>query len=250
MTNYYDIENADEIPVVLGTIIEENNYQKPKYSKFISKVLTLIFLQFFITFSICYSLYYYRNQIFDNYYIYNNLTFYSFILLIFAFFSLIFLACFKFKNICFSYFLYFLFTFSFSFFIGIYILPINYTTILLAITGTLISIIMSITYTFICNLYNYEFNVISSLICNLIFTVIPLSLLQIYYLPYFHGFELFLSFIFIIIFNLYLFYDLQVLYNHTEILIFKSPIYVANSLYFDIINIFLSFLQSTTFCNN
>ena len=250
MTNYYDIENGHVIPVVLGTIIEENNYEKPRYSKFISKVLTLIFLQFFITFSICSSFYYYRNQIFENYYIYNNLTFYSFILLTFAFFSLIFLSCFKLKNICFSYFLYFLFTLSFSFFIGIYILPLNYTTILLAITGTLISIIISIIYTFICYLCNYEFNVISSLICNLILTVIPLSLIQIYFLPYFHGFELFLSLIFIIIFNLYLFYDLEILYNHTEILIFESPIYLANTLYLDIINIFISFLQCITFCNN
>ena len=50
MTNYYDIENADEIPVVLGTIIEENNYQKPKYSKYYpndlyaSKKLSVFFL--------------------------------------------------------------------------------------------------------------------------------------------------------------------------------------------------------------
>ena len=82
------------------------------------------------------------------------------------------------------------------------------------------------------------------------FTCLPLALIQAFLLDSYNIIHFLLAFLFIILFNTYLMYDIHTLYNHTNQLMFESPIYPAISIYLDIINIFLYLLECINLIEN
>ena len=56
--------------------------------------------------------------------------------------------------------------------------------------------------------------------------------------------------ILIMLFNLYLIYDLQILFNGNNYIIFESPIYPAISIYLDITNLYFTLIECLTMLYN
>ena len=246
MDHYQYVEEgqSNNIPISVGIPIE---FTKPTYNKFVLKVLFIIMLQFTITTAFAITGYYFRNYFINNTIISSYLFAYSTFTFIIS--SLIIICC-RFRNKYLLYILFTIFTFSSSILITISVLPYSLNVILLASLGTLICILSSIIYILLSNIYSFKIHNLAIVMISLSFTCLLLVLIQAFILNTCNLLHFFIAFLFIILFNLYLIYDLDILYNQTNELIFESAIYPAIHIYLDIINIFLYLLECINLVEN
>lgn len=240
MDNYYYVEERhnNDIPISIGIPLE---FTKPSYNKFLLKVLFILMLQFIITTAFVFTGYYFRNYFISN----TIISSYLFVYSTFTFvISLLIIICCRFGNKYILYILFTLFTFSSSILLAMCVIQYSANIILLASLGTLICILTTIIYALLSYIYNFEIHNLAIVMISLSFACLPLTLIQGFILNPSNLLYFFLAFLFIILFNIYLMYDIQTLYNHTDkLLIFDNPIYPAISIYLDIINIFLYLLE-------
>ena len=248
MDRYHYIEEGrtNEIPICVGVPVQ---FEKPKYNKFIYKVLLILCFQFTITTGFAITGYTYRHYLLDknNYLITYNLLIYSIISFIIS--SLIIICC-RFTKKYILYPLFIIFTISSAILVTVGILPYSPNIVLLASLGTLICIFISMIYALLGHIYNFEMTMFNGITVVIAFTCLPLALIQAFLLDSYNIIHFLLAFLFIILFNTYLMYDIHTLYNHTNQLMFESPIYPAISIYLDIINIFLYLLECINLIEN
>ena len=230
-----------QIGVPVGSI------DKPTYPKFINKVLFCVLLQLIITMGACITGYIYRSELINiiqkdprNFYI----PIICFII------SGISLACCRTSNKACLYTTFALFTLSSAVVVTISILPYSPVIVLQAATGTTITVSFTNMYAFWCSRNNIDMSPYTGALVAVSIAIIPLIMLQIFIFPHSAPFQIFFSILFMIIFTLYLMFDLNQLYIGNTELIFEDPIYAAVSIYLDIINIFLYMLELLNACNN
>ena len=223
-----DEELAQGIPITTGII-------KPTKPKFISDVLTIVFLQLSISTSTSVIGYHYKESLIK--YIKNDPGFF-YLPLILSFMSLISLSCCN-LNKCAKYSMFIVFTLSMSSSITIVILPYSSAIVLQSFCVTGVSVLVINICAWISAKKNINFIGYSSFIFSMLATLLVLSLFQIFI----HStiMESFITFLGVFVFTLYLLYDLNLLYNreYDEF----DPIMVAIDIYLDIINMFLYILQ-------
>ena len=149
------------------------------------------------------------------------------------------------------YILFTIFTFSSGLLLALAILPYNPNILLITLIGTLISICFSTIYSLISNILNHTILPYKSIFIIVTITYIPLSIIQGFILQEIYGtFSFIFSMILIMLFNLYLIYDLQILFNGNNYIIFESPIYPAISIYLDITNLYFTLIECLTMLYN
>ena len=246
MDRYHYIEEGrtNEIPISVGIPL---HFEKPKYNKFIYKVLLILCFQFTITSGFAITGYTYRDYFINNTIISSYLFVYSAFTFVIS--SIIIICC-RFTKKYILYPLFIIFTISSAILVTIGILPYSPNIVLLASLGTLICVFISMLYALIAHIYNFEMTMFNGITVVIAFTCLPLALIQGFILDSYNIIHFFLAFLFIILFNIYLMYDIHTLYNHTNQLMFESAIYPAISIYLDIINIFLYLLECINLVEN
>lgn len=235
--NYVEDDQSNNIAVSIGIPVA---LVKPSYNKFLSNVLFIIGIQFIVTSYIAFIGYYYRDFFLKNKEIYSNILLYDSI--IFLIISLIIICC-RFKKTILLYSLFILFTLSSAILLTLAILPFSRTFILLAALGTTISIFACIICSLIGDICKIEFKPFHGIIITIICITLPLILFEGFFLQDNNISQFLFALIFVIVFNIYLMFDIHNLYNHTNQLMFESAIYPAIYIYLDIINIFLYLLE-------
>lgn len=246
MDRYHYVEQgrSNNIPIYVGIPVE---IAKPSYNKFVYRVLIIIAFQFAITSGFAFTGYYYRDYFLNNKEIYANILLYDSIS--FLVISLILICC-RFQKKILLYPLFLLFTLSSAILVTLGILPYSSNFVLLAALGTTISVLACTIYALLGHIYNFELTQFNGVTIAISFVCLPLALVQCFLLSNSNVIHFLLAFLFIILFNIYLMYDIHTLYNHTNELIFESPIYAAISIYLDIINIFLYLLECLNIIGN
>ncbi len=239
--------NNNNIPLVTAIpICPEYRIVKPVYSKFIQDTMLCLFFQIAITATTCIVCYNYQDEVTN--YILNNPSVFG--LTLFTYIStIIMLICCNIKNKFIRWSLFIAFTLSCALMVSICLFKYSPIIILQATTATSISVFTINMYAFICHTNGYDFSNMNGLICSCSFSIIVIVFVSLF-IPYNSVLQLVFAGLFTIIFTIYLFYDLLILYNKDNELIFQSPIYASISIYLDIINLFLNLLRLFAACED
>lgn len=237
--------NNNNVPLVTAIpISDEYTINKPVYSKFIQDTMLCLFFQIAVTASTCIVSYTYKDEV-TKYILTNpsvvDLTLFTYILTIMV------LICCDIKNTFIRWSLFIGFTLSSALMVSICLFRYSPIIILQATTATSISVLTINMYAFICHTNGYDFSSMNGLIYSCSFSIITIVLISLF-IPYNSVLQLVFAGVFTVLFTIYLFYDLLILYNKDNELIFQSPIYASISIYLDIINLFLNILKLFAGC--
>ena len=219
----------------IGVPIEETILVKPKESRYVFKVLNIVFVQLLVTVGIAVAAYYNKAAIIS------YLTKDQGIILlpiVFSFGSLISIACCK-PTKYITYLLFVIFTLSMATMLAIAILPYSPQILIMATTSTTVTVVTINSVAFYYSTKNIDFTYLGPGLFGALCGIIVLSILQ--YFIHSTIMAYFISMAGIIIFSLYLLYDLNRLYNEDDFE--DDPIIAAINIYLDIINLFLYILQ-------
>ena len=237
-------DNSQAIPVTIGLPLDEH-INKPTKNKFIFKTLTYLLFQLLFTFIstlICYS---YKDTLLKYIYVHEEIIILNTIIFIICVFVF---ACCNIKNNIVLHSLFIIFTITSSFYVSYITIHYNIIIILQAGFTTSLIVILTTIYSLYCYSYDQEFYISIGLLINFTFIVIGMTFIGLYF-PYNSIISFVLLLIFIVLFTLYLFYDLMLLYDKNNELIFYSPIHACLNLYLDIINIFIELIRIFYICN-
>jgi FtsH-binding integral membrane protein len=226
------------IPIIIGVPLEDNN-NKPSKNHFIFTTLNYLLFQLLFTFTsttICYS---YKDVLLNYTYYHREIIGLNSITFII---STLILACCTIKNNILLHILFFIFTLSSTLYISYITIHYNIVIILQAGFVTSLIVILTTIYSLYCYTYNQEFYISIGIIINFSFALIGLMFIGLFF-PYNSITNFIIILLCILLFIIYLFYDLMLLYDKNNELIFQSPIYACLNLYLDIINIFIYLLR-------
>jgi len=234
------INNEHDVAITVGQPI------KPTNSSFINKTLFYILIQLLFTSLISTISYIYRKDIINI--ITHNPVVIIIPLIVFVISSIALACCSRDSKKC-LYSMFGLFTISSACVVSISILPYSPLIVLQAVTGTTVAVSSINMYAFWCSQNNVDFISWSKALAFASLSIIPILILQIF-LPSNSPFQVIVSIFIMLLFSVYLIYDLNQLYNGNNEFIFEEPILAAVNIYLDIINIFLYMLQILSVCGN
>ena len=226
----------------IGIPVEETIIVKPKESWYVFKVLNIVFVQLLVTIAMAVTAYYNKMAIIS--YLKKDQ---GIILLpiIFSFGSLISIACCK-PTKYITYILFVIFTLSMGAMLALAILPYSPQLLIMATTSTAVTVVTINSIAFYCARKNMDFTYLGPGLFGALCGIIILSILQ--YFIHSTLMAYFISMAGIIIFSIYLLYDLNRLYNEDDFE--DDPILAAINIYLDIINLFLYILEFLKLTNN
>ena len=138
-----------------------------------------------------------------------------------------------------------LFTFVFSTFIGISVLPVSSCAIFLSLISAFITLCFVATYAYTCTVDNYNFEFIAPFMIGSLLSFIVIFIIG--FIIDYTTYELVFSTIGSWIFAIYILSDLNVLYSREDRNLKSNTLIYVTDLYFDIIRIFMYLLM---FCNS
>ena len=158
-------------------------------------------------------------------------------------------SCCNIKNTIVLHLLFIIFTISSSVYISY--ITIHYDAIIILQSGFSTSIIVILTtlYSLYCYSYDQEFYIYIGVIINLSFAAVSMAIISLFF-PYNSTLQFIICLVFVVLFTIYLFYDLMLLYNKNNELLYESPIHACINIYLDIINIFLELLRIFNSCES
>ena len=226
-------------PILVGQVV------KPPYSTFVNRVLVYVFLQLIFTSGMAITGYIYKEPLIS--FIAANPQYIYISLGIFVI-STIAMVCSRKSNVC-LYIFFILFTISSASLITVSILPYSPVIVLQAVTGTTVAVSCVNIYAFWCSQNNIDLIEWNKALLFASLGLIPIIMIEML-LSYNSPLMILVSVIIVVLFTLYLLYDLNQLYNGNSEQFYDNPILVAVTIYLDIMNIFLYMLQILGICES